>query len=196
MTLQIWHTCILGVSHIHFCRSSQCQVGRGALLQSYFQVSPEMFDRVQIRDLDGPLKDIQTCPEDTPAFSWLCVRVVVLLEGEPLPESEVLVHSGAGFHQGSLCTFLLSSFPRSWLVSQSLLLKNISISLCITVGMVTVFLETWCLAFRPKSSILFSSEQRILFLMVWESFRCLLATPSGLSCAFLLRSSFRLATLP
>ena len=34
-------------------------------------------------------------------------------------------HSGAGFHQGSLCTLLRSSFPRFWLVSQSLPLKTI-----------------------------------------------------------------------
>ena len=46
---------------------------------------------------------------------------------------------------------------------------------CFTVGMVPGFLQTWRLAFRPKSSILVSSNQRILFLMVWESFRCLLA---------------------
>ena len=49
---------------------------------------------------------------------------------------------------------------------------------CFTVGMVTDILQTCCLAFSPKSSILVSSDQRILFLMVsWQ-------TPSGLSCAF------------
>uniref|UniRef100_A0A4W5JLU2 Uncharacterized protein n=1 Tax=Hucho hucho TaxID=62062 RepID=A0A4W5JLU2_9TELE len=36
-----------------------CQVGWGVSLHSYFQVSPEMFDRVQVRALAGPLKDIQ-----------------------------------------------------------------------------------------------------------------------------------------
>ena len=36
-----------------------CQVGRGASLHSYFQFSPEMFDRVQVQALAGPLKDIQ-----------------------------------------------------------------------------------------------------------------------------------------
>ena len=35
-----------------------CQVGWGASLHSYFQVSPEMFDRVQVQALVGPLKDI------------------------------------------------------------------------------------------------------------------------------------------
>ena len=38
--------------------------------------------------------------------------------------------------------------------------------------MVPGFLQTWHLAFRPKSSIFDSSNQRILFLMVW-GLRCL-----------------------
>ena len=38
--------------------------------------------------------------------------------------------SWAGFHQVSLCTLLCLSFPRSWLVSQSLLLKNIPTAWC------------------------------------------------------------------
>jgi hypothetical protein len=33
---------------------------------------------------------------------------------------------------------------------------------CFTIGMVPGFLQTWCLAFKPKSSILVSSDQRIL----------------------------------
>ena len=43
-----------------------------ASLHSYFQVSPEMFDRVQVRTLARPLKDMETCPETTLALSWLC----------------------------------------------------------------------------------------------------------------------------
>ena len=39
-------------------------------------------------------------------------------------------HSGAGFHQGTLCTLLRSSLPRSWLVSQFILLKNIPTAWC------------------------------------------------------------------
>ena len=45
----------------------------------------------------------------------------------------------------------------------------------LTVGMVSGFLQTRRLAFRPNSVILISSDQRILFLMVREFFRCLLA---------------------
>jgi hypothetical protein len=63
---EAWHTCIWGVSPI------LCQVGWGVSLHSYFQVSPEMFDWVQVRPLAGPLKDIQRHPKATPALSWLC----------------------------------------------------------------------------------------------------------------------------
>ena len=45
----------------------------GVLLHSYFQVSPEMFDRVQVRALAGPLKDFQR-----------------LLGSEPFPQADVL----------------------------------------------------------------------------------------------------------
>jgi hypothetical protein len=62
---------------------------------------------------------------------------------------------------------------------------------CFTVGMVLArwwvvpgFLQMWHLTFRPKSSIFLSSDQRILFLNVWESFRHLWQTTSGLYCAF------------
>jgi hypothetical protein len=36
------------------------------------QLFTEMLDRVQVQALAGPLKDIETCPEATPALSWLC----------------------------------------------------------------------------------------------------------------------------
>ena len=61
-----------------------CQVGWGVLLHSYFQVSPEMLDRVQA--LDGPFKDIQRLVPKPLLCSLGCVlRVVVLLEDEPSP---------------------------------------------------------------------------------------------------------------
>ena len=68
-----------------------CQVGWGASLHSYFQVSPEIFDRIQFRALAGPLKDIQRFVLKPLLCCLGCVlRVVVLLEGEPSPLSEVL----------------------------------------------------------------------------------------------------------
>ena len=118
-----------------------CQVGWGALLRSYFQVSPEMFNRVQVRALAGPLKDIQRLVPMPLLCCLGCVlSVIVLLEGEP-------------FHQGSLCTLLCSSLPLSWLVSAEKHPLSMMLPPCFTVGMVAGFLQMWCLAFRPKSSI-------------------------------------------
>ena len=54
-------------------------------LHSYFQASPEMLVRVEVRALAVPLKDIQGL---VPKSLQLCA--VVLLEGEPSPQSEVL----------------------------------------------------------------------------------------------------------
>ena len=50
-----------------------------------------MFDQVQVQALAVPLKDIQRLVPK-PLLHWLgCVlSVIVLLEGEPLPQSEVL----------------------------------------------------------------------------------------------------------
>ena len=110
------------------------------LLHSYFQVSPEMFDRVQVRALAGPLKDIQRLvPKPLLRCLGCVLRDVVLLEGEPSPQSEVKRNqmlfvtymcladviagvakcllgperAGACFHQGSLCTLPHTSFPQS-----------------------------------------------------------------------------------
>ena len=64
----------------------------------YFQVSPEKFDRVQVWALAGPLKDIKRLVPKLLVRCFGCMlRVVVLLEGEPSPQSEVL-RAGAGFH--------------------------------------------------------------------------------------------------
>ena len=50
-----------------------------------------MFDQVQVRVLVGPLKDIERLVPKPLLHCLVCVlRVVVLLEGEPLPQSEVL----------------------------------------------------------------------------------------------------------
>ena len=65
---------------------------------------------------------------------------------------------------------------------------------CFTVEMVPGFLQTWRLSFRPKSSILVLSDQRNLFLMFWEYFRCLLANSKRAVMCLLLRSGFCLAT--
>ena len=56
-----------------------------------FQVSPEMFNRVQIRALAGPHKNIQRLVPKPLLHCLGCVlQVIVLLEGEHSPQSEVL----------------------------------------------------------------------------------------------------------
>ena len=60
-------------------------------LHSYFQVSPEMFNRVQVLSPAGPLKDIQRLvPKPLLCCLGCVLRVVVLLVGDPSPQSEVL----------------------------------------------------------------------------------------------------------
>ena len=60
-------------------------------MHRYFQVSPEMFDWVQVQSLAGQLKDIQRLvPKPLLHFLGCELRVVVLLEGEHSLQSEVL----------------------------------------------------------------------------------------------------------
>ena len=50
-----------------------------------------MFDRVHVQVMAGPLKDIQRLvPKPLLHLLGCVLRVIVLLEGEPLPQSEVL----------------------------------------------------------------------------------------------------------
>ena len=74
---------------------------------------------------------------------------------------------------------------------------------CFTVGIVLGrwwavpgFLHTYRLELMPKSSILVSSDQRILFLIVWESFMCFLWNSMRAFLCLALRRGFRRATLP
>ena len=68
-----------------------CQFVQGALLNSSFQVSTEMFDRVKFWALNGPLRDIQRLiPKTFFRCLGFVLSVIVLLEGKPLPQSEVL----------------------------------------------------------------------------------------------------------
>jgi hypothetical protein len=66
-----------------------------------------MFDRVEVRALAGPLKDFQGL---VPKPLLLCLgcglRVIVLLEGEPSPQSEAL----SGLEQVFIKDLHLSSF--------------------------------------------------------------------------------------
>ena len=83
MTVQAWHTCF-SHSSLQILSSSVRWDGERPCTAIF--TSPEMLDRVQVGALAGPLKDIQRL-----LHCLGCVlRVVVLLEGEPSPQSEVL----------------------------------------------------------------------------------------------------------
>jgi hypothetical protein len=91
-----------------------CQVGWGASLHSHFQVSPEILNRVQVRALAGPLKDIQRLVPKPLLRCLGCVpMVVVLLDDEPSPQSEVLSGLEQGFIKDLfvLCSVHLSLNP-------------------------------------------------------------------------------------
>ena len=106
------------------------QVGWEVSVRSHFQISPEMFNRIKVCALAGPLKDIHRVV--LKPFFWYfgCVfRVVVLLKNEPSPQSEVK-SALEQVHTGCLCTLLQLAFPLSWLVSQLLPLKNTSTAWC------------------------------------------------------------------
>ena len=83
-------------------------------MHSYFQVPPGMFDRVQVRALAGPLKDIHRLVTKPLLHCLGCVlRVIVLLEGEPPPQSEVQNALEQVFIKdlSELCSILLSLNP-------------------------------------------------------------------------------------
>ncbi len=66
------------------------QVGWGALVHSNFQISTEMLNRVQVWGLAGPLKDIQrVVPYPLLCYLGYVLRVIVLLDDKPSPQSEV-----------------------------------------------------------------------------------------------------------
>ena len=103
--------------------SSSVRLDGEGYMHSYFQVSPEMFGRVQV----------------------LVHRVVVLLEGEPSPQSEVLSALEQVFIKdlSVLCSVHLSldrtslPVPASEKHPHSMMLPS-----CFTVGMVPGFLQT------------------------------------------------------
>ncbi len=79
------HLAIICYSSPHLFTSQALSGWMGA--DAHFQVSPEIFDWVQFQALAVPLKDIHRVVYKP---LLLCVRSIVLLEGEPSAQSEVL----------------------------------------------------------------------------------------------------------
>ena len=104
-----------------------------------------MFDRVQLRALAGPLKDIQRLvPKPLLPCLGCVLRFVVVLEDEPSPQSEVLSALEHIFIKDLSVLFIIPSILTSLPVpaaekhTHSMVLPPP----CITVGMVPGFLQT------------------------------------------------------
>ena len=139
MTLQAWHTCIWGVSTILFCRSCQALSGwMGSVVAQLFSG----FSR-DVRSGSSPGSGWTTQEHSELLRCLGCVfRVVVLLEGELSPQSEVL----SALEQVFIMSLSVLCFP-SILTSlpvpaaekhhHSMMLAPP----CFTVGMVPGFLQ-------------------------------------------------------
>ena len=185
MTLQAWHTCIWVVSPILLCRSSQALPG---WMES---VAAQLFSGLSrdVRSGSSPGSDwatqghSETCPEATPTLSWLCGKgrfhvgrwIFAPVWG---PEQVFIKDLCAPFIFVSLRTSL--PVPAAEKHPNRMMLPPP----CFTVGMVPGFFQMWRLEFRPKSSILVSSDQRFL------------ANSKQAVMCLLLRHGFYLATLP
>ncbi len=173
---QVFHTWIWGSSAIPPCRSSP--VLSGWMVNVGGQPFLGLSRDAQLGLSQGSGWAIQeqsrSCCEATPSLFSCVLRVIVLLEGKPSAQSEVLSTLEKVFRPGYPCTWPHSSFPRLQPVVLSLQLKKHPHSMmlpppCFTVGTVLDrwwavpgFLHTYRLELRPKSSILVSSDQRIL----------------------------------
>ena len=171
MTLQAWHTLYLG----SFSQSSL------QILSSSVRLDGERCCAAIFRSLQRCLIGLKcglllghsrTCRDLSRSHSYIdCVlRVVVLLEGEPSPSLRSEAH-WSRFSQRISLYFAPFIFPSTLTClpvpdtekhPHSMMLPPP----CFTVGMVPGFLQTCRLAFRPQSSILVSSDQRILFIVV------------------------------
>ena len=118
MTLHAWHNCILGVSPISL-----------QILSSSIRLDGEHRCTAIFRCLQwcsGWATIQRLVHVATPALSWLCASGYCPVWRWTFTP---VWWPGAGIHQGSLY-FVHSSFPWSWLVSQSLPLKNITTAQC------------------------------------------------------------------
>ena len=174
-TRQAWHTCIWGISPIFLCRYSQALVGCTAIFRSLQRCLVRFKSRLW-------LVHSRTFTDFCQSHS--CVVLAVCL----------------GWL--SCCKVNLWPSLRSWLLwtrsSLRIYLHFVPFSFpstltCIQFPATEQHLYSM-MSFRPNSSFLVSSDQRILFLMFWEFFRYLLANSKGAVMCLLLRSGFHLAT--
>lgn len=189
MMLQAWHICIWGVSPILLCRFSQALSGWiGSVAAQLFSLQ-----RCLIGFKFGLLLGHSWTFRHL-SRSHSCVSLAVCLGS--LSCWKVNLHpSRRSWALWSRCSSRISLYFAPFIFPSILTSLPVpaaekhwpSMMLpppCFTVGMMPGFLQTWPLAFKPRSSILISSDKGILFLMVWESVGAFWQAPSGLSCAF------------
>ena len=131
--------------------------------------------------------------------NFLECKVIVLLLGEPLAQLEVLSALNQVFIIISLYFAPSDQFPGPfhWKTPTSMMLPPP----CFTIGVV---LGRWWavpaysrhLELRPNGSILVSSDERILFLTLWESFRRFFANSQQAFMCLSLRRGFSQAIVP
>ena len=165
------------------------QVGWEASVHSHFQISPEMFNRIQVWALAGPLKDIELSWSHSFDILAVCLGSLSCwkMNRRPSLRSRALWSRFSSRMSLYIAAFIFPSILTSLPVptAEKHPHRMMLPPPCFTVGMVLAwwwaapgFLQIWRRASMPKSSIFVSSDQRILFLMVCESFRCILP------CAF------------
>ena len=194
ITLQAWHTCIWGVSPILL---KLCQVGWESVTAQLFS---GLSRDVRLRFKSGPLMDIQRLVPK-PLLSCLCcvLRVVVLLESEPSPQSGVLRALEQVFIKVLyvLCSVHLSLdpdySPSPWCWKQS----------CQYDAATTMHHRRDGSSFPPDVTLDIQAKEFNLGFIRPENlvshglrfFKCLLENSKRAVMCPLLRSGFRLATL-
>ncbi len=77
-------------SLLHAIGLKFCKVWRPTFLNMAFQQGPEVFNRVEVQGLAGPLEDIDmVCPEPCRHPLCLVLGVIVMLEHEMSPQTQL-----------------------------------------------------------------------------------------------------------
>ena len=167
LMLQAWHSCTWGVSPILLCR--------------YSKTLPGWMGSVAAQLFSGLSRDVRS--GSSPGSGWATHGHSFLSRSHSYIFLTVCLWSLSCWKE-NLCMMswsLWSRFSsRISLYFALFIFSSILTSLpvpaaekhpygmmlpppCFTIGIVQGFLQTWCLAFMPKSSVLASSDQRILF---------------------------------
>ncbi len=186
MMQQALHTWIGGFSAILLCISSQARSGWMGTVgrQPFSGLSRDVRWGSSQGSGWATLGHSQSCPLATTVLPCLCAKGHSHVGGWTFSPVCGPEGCGTGFHWGYLCTLLHSAFPQPWPVSavekhpHSMRLLPAHF----TFGMVLCRWWAELLSFKHDTENWGSSDQIILFLRVWGSFRCCFANSK---CAFM-----------